>query len=799
MKKNFFLAMLLLTFSTGLLAQNADSIRIKQLDEVVVKGVTTPKNAPFAVANISKGQLQEWSRTGRELPFLFAQTPGVVAWSENGIGTGTVYMRIRGAAGSRINVTLDGVPLNSPEDQCVFWANMNGYASLLKGVQIQRGVGTSTNGDGAFGGNIALSTKTPALSPSFLFNTSYGSYGTYNIGAQLSSGLIGKHLLVDATYTLTSTDGFIHGTEGESGSYYTGVTWLDDNFQIRFKNIRNFEKTGQAWNGVDSGDLLNGNYGMQTGINGYSDMWKALIGDYNTLYERLNYAFSPEDGLALSTTRYQMRDGTPWRRATDNFWQNHSILSFATQLNESWKASASAHYTYGYGYYDEFRYNNKLSKFGLANFPLSDGSVLKKTDFVRRKGLDQNTFGTIVNANYESEMLSFVGGLSVQQFLGEHFGYLTYIANEEMDAHFLKDGKYTYYDSDASKLDGNTFAKATWHISSRWDITGDIQYRYVHYVTNGINDKFYSNPDGTYSNQRLDINKKYHFINPKAGFAYHTENQKIFGSIAISHREPERNNFTDNGSYPAPEAEQLTDFELGHTYSNDVIQTGINVYYMKYKNQFVQTGAISDIGEALTTNIKNSYRTGVELTLGWAPTRWLNIEGNAALSRNKILDFDEMVENWDDWEGNSDASGMPYDGDGFDVIHYDNSTLAFSPSAILNGFLTFHTKGFKATWHTGYVSRQYLDNTQCIQRSLPAYTHSDITASYSWLLPKQNLKEVILGINVNNVFDAHYAASGWVYSAIYPSGGHSNENRYREIGFFPMAGRTLLGTLTLRF
>ena len=234
--------------------ETPDSLRMEELQEVVVKGVWASKDAPFAVANIKKQELQQFSATGKELPFLFAQTPGILSWSENGVGTGTTYMRIRGAAGSRINVTLDGVPLNSPEDQTVFWANMNSYASLLGGVQIQRGVGTSTNGDGAFGGTIALSTRQPSLKPSAEVNVSYGSYNTFHLGGQFSTGLLWDHLVFDGAYHETNTDGFIHGTSGRSGSYYGGLSYVSDDFVIRYKNIGNFEKTGQAWNGVTAGN-----------------------------------------------------------------------------------------------------------------------------------------------------------------------------------------------------------------------------------------------------------------------------------------------------------------------------------------------------------------------------------------------------------------------------------------------------------------------------------------------------------------------------------------------------------------
>ena len=251
-----------------------DTTKFEMLNEVVVSGVRVQKDAPFAVTNIQKMELNDFAKTGQELPFLFAKTPGIIAWSENGIGTGTSYMRIRGAGDSRINVTLDGVALNSPEDQCVFWANMNSYGSLLGSVQIQRGVGTSTNGDGAFGGTVALSSATPSFVPSAEITGSYGSFNTLNFGAKASTGLLWNHLIIDGAYHETNTNGFVHGTQGRSGSYYGGITYVNNRFQLRYKNIGNFERTGQAWNGVTAGDnnnsLMDGMYLGNTGIKTYS-------------------------------------------------------------------------------------------------------------------------------------------------------------------------------------------------------------------------------------------------------------------------------------------------------------------------------------------------------------------------------------------------------------------------------------------------------------------------------------------------------------------------------------------------
>ena len=798
MKKIVLLAAAtLLMASAG--AQNRaalyDSTQVEKLSEVVVRGVRAQKNAPYAVSNIKKKELGDFSKTGRELPFLFAQTPGVVAWSENGVGTGTTYMRIRGAGDSRINVTLDGVPLNSPEDQCVFWANMNSYGSLLGSVQIQRGVGTSTNGDGAFGGTVALQSATPSLTKALELSASYGTYNTLNVGGSLSTGILWNHWILDGAYHQTTTDGFIHGTSGRSGSYYGGLTYIaSDDFVVRYKNIGNFERTGQAWNGITAGDndlsLMDGTYGVTTGIKTYKDMWEAGLGKYNTLYETLAYDadgnFAKDASGSYVTERYQMADGSYWDKTTDNFWQNHNILSFAWNVNEHWSTTASLHYTYGYGYYEEFRPNNKLKKFGLVY----DG--VKKTDFVRKKGLTQHTYGLVWNANYKNDRWDVIGGLSVQNFDGNHFGRISYIANNDVRQKYLTNGEYTYYDSDAHKFDGSAFLKAAYQLTDQLDVFADLQYRHVGYKTDGINDKFYEEESGYY-NQRLDIDKKYDFLNPKAGFSWSLAGHRVYGSVAMSHREPERNNFTDNGSYPAPSAEQLMDYEVGYTFNNDLFRAGVNLYYMDYKDQFVQTGEVSDIGEKLTTNIKDSYRMGIELQAGIDPTSWLTIEGNAALSKNKIKDFDEVVEDWDN---------------GTQTIHYDNSTLAFSPSTILNGFVSLHHKGLQAVWHTNFVSRQYLDNTENDDRALPCYSTSNVQLSYTLrakqckpgcAFPVPHIKEVIFGLNFNNIFSRRYAASGWVYSAICDSYGHPNDNRYYQIGFIPMAGFTMMGNVTLRF
>lgn len=765
-----------------------DTTRVNNLNEVVVKAVRAPKSSPFAVENIKKTELERFASSGKELPWLFARTPGVLAWSENGVGTGTVYMRMRGAAGSRINVTVDGVPLNSPEDQCVFWANMNSYAALMGSAQIQRGVGASTNGDGAFGGSVSLATAAPSLKPTVEVTGSYGSFNTYRVGGNFSTGLLADHFIIDGAYHETNTDGYIHGTDGRSGSYYGGLTWLGDRFKLSYKNIGNFEHTGQAWNGVAACNYDGDTDLKAWGINSYKDMWKHGLGKFNSLYEELvipmddNWAADPTK--PLTTERYKMRDGSYWKQTTDNFEQSHNILNFTWQpADMRWSHSVTAHYTYGYGYYTEFKKDTKLaSKFGINEMYEKNGELKPvKSDAIRKKGLTQNNYGALYNVNYKDALWDVMGGFSMQLFRCNHWGKVTYIADEALEKKYFTNGRYKYYDSDANKNDWSWFFKANRKFGNGWNWFLDMQMRYVNYNTDGLNDHFEQGADGNYKNQSIDINENYFFVNPKAGISYDANGHKAYASIAYANREPERNNFTDNIGYGNPSPERLLDLEWGYQYQGENWFAGVNFYYMKYVNQFVMTGEKSDIGESLTRNIKDSYRLGAEVSAGWSPLSWLSLEGNAALSRNRLKNFKECVESWDGpavWNT------------------YKSSTIAFSPSAILNGFVDVHFAGFRATWHTNFVSQQYLDNTESSERSLPCYSQTNVNASYTFNFAKRvlGLKQVVLGADFNNIFDRHYAASGYVYYDWY-----NNNKRNSTVAYIPMAGFNCLGTVTLKF
>ena len=767
--------------TAGAIAQTADSLKMINLQEVVVKGVRAQQNAPFAVANFKKSELQSFGKTGRELPFLFANTPGVVAWSENGTGIGTSHIRIRGAADSRINVTLDGVALNSPEDQCVFWANMNSYAALMGSAQIQRGIGTSTNGDGAFGGTISLATAAPSLKPQLEVNGGFGTYNSYNVGFNFSSGLLWDHVVFNGAYHESSTDGFLHGTAGRQGSYLGAVTYYGDKFTLSYKNVGNFEKTGQAWSGITGGndDATLVADGMFT----YKDLYKKGLGRYNSLYEGLvyddeAYTFPKDANGNYQTYRYKLNNGKYWDKTTDNFYQNHNILSAVWQPSEHWTHNIALHYTYGSGYYKGFRSNKSLaSKFGLSD------NV--KTDEVYRKGLTQNAYGLVYNVNYKTDSWDVMAGTNLQQFRGKHWGYIDYIKDVDMENKYLANGPYRYYDSDADKYDYSGFVKATYTFLTHWNVFADLQYRYVKYKFGGKNDRFVYGEDGKYYNQGLSIDDNFSFFNPKVGISYTDGGHKAYASVAVANREPSRNNYTDNYNYPYPKSERVLDVEAGYQYDGSNWHAGANFYYMDYDNQIVQTGQVSDIGEALTTNVKASYRMGVELSAGWAPLSWLSFEGNAALSQNKIKDFDEYISAYDaNWD---DAAPVKN--------HYSKSTLANSPSAILNGFVDFHYSGFSATWHTNFVSRQYVDNSESLERSLPCYSQSNLSLNYESDVKKAaGIKNVKFGVDFNNVFSRHYAPYGVDYGYYTADG-----KRVSSMAYAPMAGFNVMTYLTLRF
>lgn len=723
----------LLPLSAAAEVTSDDSLSVS-LDEVLIETNTVSKTVPMAMATIDKKMLHSQNK-GQDLPWMLQMTPSLVVTSDNGLGIGLTSFRIRGTDASRINLTYDGVALNDPEDQTVFWANMTSFANSVDGIQIQRGVGSSTNGSGAFGASVSMQSQKPAMEPTVSASLLGGSYGTYQYNIMGSSGLLDDHWTVEGRYSQTFTDGYIDRTAGNLRSHNVAVSYFADNWVIQLKNFGSQEHTGQAWNGVPSDSIAAGNR------------------TYNSLGEHLN-----DLGQKV------------WQPTTDNYTQNNTQLSIVATPTSSWSLHGVLHHTYGKGYYDDYKANASYYLYRMDSYADDGGTVISSGDLVRQKWLQNNQMGLLFDARYHTERIRLTTGASCSLFNGTHWGEVSYAKGYPL--HILGH----YYDSDAHKIDAAAFAKAEWQLSSHWLTYADLQYRFVDYHIGGTNDKYHAD----HTQQHLDIHERFPFFNPKVGISYRTKCHNAYTSFARTHREPTRNNYTDAGaSDPLPTYETLNDWETGYNYQwtddnqHSALQAGFNLYHMGYVNQLIQTGRLSDIGEALTVNVGESYRRGIELMAGfqWKAIRW---DGNCTLSQNRINNFSEWVDNWE---------GAPIE------VHYDQTDIAFSPSLTAASDLGLD---FGSAWgnvQTQYVGRQYLDNTRCLDRSLAPYcvTNLQIGYRFSWQHYYEKTTDFELTLHINNLFNAQYATGGWVYTAVCPSNGFTLDNRYREDGLFVQA------------
>ena len=721
MKKFLFFVFAALAASVVAHAQTDTITLTRQLDEVVV-------NAPVAqVTNnhvaLSHEQLNQ-SNTGQNLPFLLSATPALVATSDDGLGVGYTYFRIRGTDHTRINMTINDVPLNDSESQTVFWVNMTDMASSLSSLQVQRGVGTSTNGTSAFGASINMGTgawgagKEDTISRYTLaFNG--GMYNTFRemVGAHI---VLPNHWQANARFSKVNSDGFLYRTNSDLYSYYGDLGWYSANTQVVARFFGGSEKTGMGWDGVD--------YNTAYGING-ADRRYNPAGEYTT------QATDGSDSIAY------------YPNQTDNYAQQHAQLSINHRFTPKWLLSATAHYTHGAGYYEQYK-RKKLSYWGLA--------FSHKAYGMYRKQLDNHFFGGVVVAKYISEPIDIQFGGAANHYLGEHFGTLHYLEDT-----LVLPIDYEYYRNDAKKTDANIYGKANWRIINRakeqLSLYADLQYRYVHYERNGMNDEDMTD---------LPLKVDFHFFNPKAGLTYQNHGHMLAASFAIANREPSRNNYKENviynsetGTYTGlPKAERLYDYELGYSYSHARFAVGANLYFMDYDNQLVLTGEYNDVGAYKTKNVKDSYRMGAELSAGVKITDWLRWDANVVLSRNKIMGYHQYIDvydNQDDWNwvGQDSVVGT--------------TTIAFSPSVTASSLFTFDVAGFTATVQTGVVSKQYLDNTEDEHAMLRAYSTTNLNLQY--LLPIKQL-DIRLLCQLNNIFNAKYANNGGAEASRFQDG-----------------------------
>ena len=537
-----------------------DSLKISKdvsLDEVVITATKVGKETPVAYSDISKQELSS-RNNGQGIPFLISQSPSVIMTSDAGTGIGYSGFRIRGTDANRINITINGVPVNDSESHTVFWANMADIASSVESIQIQRGAGTSTNGAAAFGATVAMQTEKPSLKPYGEYSVSAGSFGTLKHTVKGGTGLLYDHFAFDVRYSNIRSDGFIDRASARMSSYYASAAFYADNTLIKFQAFGNSEKTYQAWNGVPS-------YLLDT------DRSYNPCGEYE------------EDGVKKF-----------YNNQTDNYWQHNYHLMASQRIGDFWNMNLTLHYTDGNGYYEDYKSKAKFSSYKLPEYIDPEGNTVKKTDLVRRKWLDNYFYGAVYSANYQHDNTRLTLGTAVNNYVGDHFGRVMWTKS----ANVLPQPDYEYYRNTGKKLDYNAYAKLTQRLSPLFTGYLDLQYRGIHYTIKGNDDK---------AEEELDIHKNWNFFNPKAGINFHNNGHNAFVSFSVANREPNRDNFTEAGPEERPTHETLYDYEAGYSFGNNRFRVGANLYFMDYNNQLILTGKISEIGEALTSNIKDSY------------------------------------------------------------------------------------------------------------------------------------------------------------------------------------------------
>jgi iron complex outermembrane recepter protein len=699
-------------FSFMLLANSAWAQDVKQdtteLTPVEVRATRAGALAPFTKTNLNKAAIER-QNLGQDLPFLLNQTPSVVVNSDAGNGVGYTGIRIRGTDVSRINVTLNGIPYNDAESQGSFFVNLPDFASSLSSVQIQRGVGTSSNGAGSFGATINLSTNELNEKAYAELNNSYGSFNTWKNTIRLGTGLIGDHLTTDIRLSNLTSDGYVDRASSDLKSFYISSAYITDKTTFRLNVFSGKEKTYQAWNGISATDLVNN--------------------------RTINYA-----GME--------KPGTPYENETDNYQQDHYQFFFNHKINPKLTFNTGLFYVKGKGYYEQYKTDRAYSGFGLPN-RVKGTDTITNSDFIRQLWLDNDYFGDVFSLLYQSSKTQLTFGGAVTKYAGKHYGDIIW-AKEGMD-----DPKHRWYDLDAWKNDASVYAKWQQEVLPNLQVYTDLQFRTVRYRIDGFRD-----------NPSIYINNRYKFLNPKAGISYSKNDLMVYASYSIGKKEPNRDDF-EAGLNQQPKPERLRDLEAGIEIRNRRSHIGATLYYMNYKDQLVLTGKINDVGTYTRTNIDKSYRAGIELQAAAMITDWLQLSGNLALSSNKVLDFTEYI---DDWDNGSQK-----------MKTYVKTDIAFSPDVI--GAATVRlmpVKNLEIDLLSKYVGKQYLDNTGNKDKRLDDYFTEDARVSYSF--GPKFMKNISLIAQANNIFNRKYEPNGYTYSYML------NKELVTENYYFPMAG-----------
>ncbi len=701
-------------------------------DEVLISATRAGNKTPVAYSNVSSDEIAK-RNMGQDIPFLLNLTPSFVTTSDAGAGVGYTNFRVRGTDLNRINVSVNGIPLNDAESHGTWFVDQPDMASSLENVQIQRGVGTSTNGAAAFGASINLQTNSLNKEAYGSYKTAAGTFNTFKNTLSAGTGLINDHFTVDVRLSKVTSDGFIDRASSDLKSFFVSGGYYSENTIVKVNVFTGYEETYQAWYGVPTVRLNNDTEGMQR----YADHWLMTQEEVDHM-------------MASDSRTYNYYN---YKNQVDHYIQDHYQLHFSHKFNPNLNLNASLHYTYGRGYYENYKADEDLADYQLPNIEIGD-AVIETTDLINRKWLDNDFYGFTYSLNYNKNNSDFTFGGGYNIYDGNHFGNVIW-------AQYLGEAEYDHewYRGTGLKKDFNVYAKYNWQVAEQLNLFADLQYRRIDYTIDGIDDDL----------RDISQDHDFNFFNPKLGIFYQVaDNQNLYLSFAVANREPNRTAFVD---YPAsnepPVHETLHDWELGYNYASSKFSFGANFYFMNYKDQLVVTGQINDVGSAIMVNVDESYRSGIELQAGVQIANDFQWNGNTTLSINKIKDFTEYVDNWDTW--------------GQDAFDLGTTDLAFSPNFIANSqFIYSPGENFSLAFISQYVSDQYIDNTSSDNRKLDAYFINHLKADYSF---KTNLfDEITLHFMANNLFNVEYETNAWVYP--YLLGGE----RYKMDGYYPQAG-----------
>lgn len=724
-----------------------------RLDSVVVSASRAGDRTPVTFSMVGKQELRT-SNPIASLPMTLALQPSVVAVNEGGTGLGTSKMTVRGSKGTQINVTLNGITLNDSESQEVFWVNIPALGNLLSSVQLQRGLGTSANGAGAFGASINMSTASVGAEPYANASVGYGSYNTLTSTVSAGTGLTGCGLYFDAAYSRNRTDGYIRNAFAKVQSAYAALGWLHGNESLKLTYLMGDQHTGITWNGIS-------------------------LERYKT-DRRYNSTGKYKDDLG--NDRYYDND-------SDNYTQHHVQLNYTHAFPHNLTWSTTVNFTKGDGHYENYKDSTKFTKYGWADdFTFTRDGVTypanTKSDFIVRKKMDN--YYVVLNSDlrYKGEKINVTGGINLSHYHGGHFGEVVWskILGDSYDYKAFNDAD-SWYRNNARKQEINVFARAEYTPLEWLTAYADLQYRGIGLKMDGPDD------DGA----PLDYSTAWHFFNPRAGLTFHTGGHKAYISAALGHREPGRSdikeiiisrNYGDDKADLKPE--KMLDVEIGYQWTSRTVTAAANFYFMEYWDMLLETGRLSDVGYSIKENMGRSWRRGIELSVAWQPAVWFRLDANTTLSLNKIKDFTAY---YDRVSWNRETNEWDYPG-GQEAVHIGKTNMLMSPSVVgfaqlsFKPFASFAKNSFKTTTLAIYfkaVGKQYADNTSNNDASIPAYFVSNLSLSHDFTFKKGGVLSI--GGYINNLFNAKYYADGWVYN-MYDV---DNEKVVPDFGIYPQA------------